>query len=191
MFNLETLFAPSDEAFPEDLPLLDEAEPAELPEPRDAQSLPSPLELAELVRATYSDAERYALVCELVRPSALEQIEPEKPVGPAPVPGLPELVGPSGRRKPVRTEDGWAVVLTRYSHDPGPSAETPRAVWTYREVGLFLGCTKKNVGDLANRAAQEQPEAEGVRLLSEDRSRAAERKTGQTLWTLLCLDSAT
>jgi hypothetical protein len=106
------------------------------------------------------------------------------------VPELSALVGLHGRRNPALADDGWAVMLTCYSREPGPPGETPRRVWTYGEVSLFLGCTRNNISAFVSRAAQEQPEAEGVRLLSEDRSRAAERRAGQTLWTLLHLDSA-
>ena len=191
MFNLETLFAPSDEAFPEDPPLLEEVEPPSTP--RESQSLPGPAELAHQLLAEYSDAERYALICELLRPplGGDDPDPPEEPASPTPaVPELSALVGLHGRRNPALADDGWAVVLTRYSRDYGPPGETPRRVWTYGEVSLFLGCSPGNVSSFVSRAAQEQPEAEGVRLLSEDRSRAAERVAGQTVWTLLSLDGA-
>ncbi len=197
MFDLETLFAPSDEGFP--LPPARVDEPPSTP--RESQSLPEPAELAQQLLAEYSDAERYALICELLRPplegddppacAGDEPDQPEEPAGLTPaVPELSALVGLHGRRNPALADDGWAVMLTCYSREPGPPGETPRRVWTYGEVSLFLGCTRNNISAFVSRAAQEQPEAEGVRLLSEDRSRAAERRAGQTLWTLQCLDGA-
>ena len=195
MFDLEALFAPGTEtAEPEEtqVPEQEAAAPTE-----EAFSLPGPAELARMIAASYSPQDRYTLICSLIEPSAqpvapvaLVEKAKEETAGTPGIPPLGQLVSHRGRRNPVLADDGTCVLLTNQTQPLPPATDFPSKVWTHAEASRFLGCGEAHLASMLARCRRDHPSVSSWRMLSQDRTRAAERSGVSAIWTLVQLDGA-
>lgn len=201
--DLELLFVPASAPGPGPIgpvftpaPPQEQAEPAADPEPAEAGvverpfALPSPETLARLIEQHYSAEERYALICELVRPEPGERAQAEaEPEPEEEEEGLP-APQPRGPRTLELHEDGFACLGLNQTRELQPAEGYPQRLKNQEQLAEYLGVGLPTLSGSLVQLRKKFPRSAGLRVINGTHSRAAQQIAGQAYWFILPLPSA-